>query len=69
MQSSPSFESVADNERRKRPLMFTPAEWRYLLEDASFLGDSDNSYSVPRRLMGVPVKIVPDHDLTNFAVH
>jgi hypothetical protein len=42
------------------PLRFTPAEWRRLLEDASFLRDCDNSYA-PRRLMGVPVEIVPDH--------
>jgi hypothetical protein len=42
------------------PLRFTPAEWRRLLEDASFLRDRDNSYA-PRRLMGVPVEIVPDH--------
>ncbi len=41
-------------------LRFTPAEWRQLLGDAAFLRDPDNSYS-PRRLMGVPVEIVPDH--------
>ena len=45
---------------RKAPLRFTPAEWRHLLEDASFLRDCDNSYA-PRRLMGLPVEIVPDH--------
>lgn len=44
----------------KAPLRFTPAEWRRVLEDASFLRDRDNSYA-PRRLMGVPVEIVPDH--------
>ena len=41
-------------------LRFTPAEWRVLLEDPSFLTDPDNSYR-PRRLMGLPVEIVPDH--------
>jgi hypothetical protein len=42
----------------------TPAEWRQLLADGSFLSDPDNSIR-PRRLMGVPVQIVPDH---RFAV-
>ena len=42
-------------------LCFTPAEWRSLLEDAAFLGERDNRYSPPRRLMGVEVRIVPDH--------
>jgi hypothetical protein len=41
-------------------LRFTPAEWRRLLEDAAFLRDRDNSYA-PRRLMGLPVEIVPVH--------
>ncbi len=41
-------------------LRFTPAEWRALIEDADFLRDVDNNYR-PRRLMGVPVQIVPDH--------
>ncbi len=40
---------------------FTPAEWRHLLEDESFLLEADNSYRHPRRLMGVPVVIIPDH--------
>jgi hypothetical protein len=44
----------------KAPLRFTPAEWRRVLEDAAFLRDGDNSYA-PRRLMGLPVEIVPDH--------
>jgi len=44
----------------KLALRFTPAEWRALLRDASFLRDRDNSYA-PRRLMGLPVEIVPDH--------
>jgi hypothetical protein len=38
----------------------TPAEWHALLADQSFLRDSDNSIS-PRRLMGVPVEIIPEH--------
>ena len=38
----------------------TPAEWHRLLADQSFLSDPDNSFS-PRRLMGVPVEIIPDH--------
>jgi hypothetical protein len=42
-------------------LHFTPSEWRDLLEDGDFLRDPDNSYRVPRRLMGVAVEIVPDH--------
>jgi hypothetical protein len=42
-------------------LKFTPAEWRALLEDQAFLADRDNRYLPPRRLMGVAVKIVPDH--------
>jgi hypothetical protein len=37
----------------------TPAEWRSVIEDETFLNDPDNSYQ-PRRLMGVPVEIVPD---------
>ncbi|THD55954.1 hypothetical protein [Phenylobacterium sp.] len=42
-------------------LHFTPAEWRVLIEDRSFLSQPDNHYSLPRRWMGVPVEIVPDH--------
>ena len=38
----------------------TPAEWHRLLADQSFLSDPDNSCH-PRRLMGVPVEIIPDH--------
>jgi hypothetical protein len=41
-------------------LHLTPAEWHRLLADQSFLSDPDNSFS-PRRLMGVPVEIIPDH--------
>jgi hypothetical protein len=43
-------------------LRFTPAEWRSLLHDESFLRDPENSF-FPRRLMGLPVEIVPDHRL------
>jgi len=42
---------------------FTPAEWRHLLADPAFLADDDNSSTVPRKLMGVPVVIIPDHRL------
>ena len=38
----------------------TPAEWRSVLADETFLKDPGNSFH-PRRLMGVPVEIVPDH--------
>jgi len=38
----------------------TPAEWHRLLADQSFLSDPDNSCN-PRRPMGVPVEIIPDH--------
>jgi len=44
-------------------LTFTPAEWRHILEDIDFLSDPDNQYAVPRRLMGLRVEIVPDHDI------
>jgi hypothetical protein len=43
-------------------LTFTPAEWRQLLEDPSFLENRGNSYRIPRRLAGLPVRIVPDHN-------
>ena len=52
---------AANDERPFGVLKFTPAEWRVLLEDRSFLKDPDNSYARPRRLMGLPVVIVPDH--------
>ncbi len=42
-------------------LRFTPSEWRCLVEDPSFLKDPGNSYR-PRRLMGVPVQIIPSHN-------
>ncbi len=54
---------VPGNPAPARPaftLRFTPVEWRMLLGDESFLKDPGNSYR-PRRLMGVPVQIVPDH--------
>ena len=38
----------------------TPAEWRAVLADGSFLEHPDNCCR-PRRLMGVPVEIIPDH--------
>jgi len=46
--------------REDSPLRFTPAEWRAVIEDPSFLDDEDNSFQ-PRRLMGLGVTIVPDH--------
>jgi hypothetical protein len=46
--------------RRDYAFHLTPAEWHRLLADQSFLSDPDNSFS-PRRLMGVPVEIIPDH--------
>lgn len=48
---------------QRKPLYvfrLTPAEWRQLLADENFLRDPDNSFS-PRRLMGVPVQIIPHH--------
>jgi hypothetical protein len=47
--------------QRSFSFRFTPAEWRALLADPDFLKDRDNSYSAPRRLMGIAVVIVPDH--------
>jgi hypothetical protein len=41
-------------------LHFTPAEWRQVIDDVRFLLDAGNSYR-PRRLMGIPVEIIPDH--------
>ena len=46
--------------RKAYALHLTPAEWHRVLADQSFLSDPDNSFS-PRRLMGVPVEIIPDH--------
>ena len=42
--------------------VFTPAEWRKLLDDPDFLTAPDNSFN-PRRLMGLPVRIVPHHGI------
>ena len=39
---------------------FTPAQWRHMLDDPGFLQSPDNAYLPPRRLMGLPVEIVPD---------
>jgi len=50
---------------QRRPVYafrLTPAEWRQVLSDERFLDDPDNGIN-PRRLMGVPVEIVPDHRL------
>ena len=61
------MENLAMDNDRDRPSKrdfawrFTPAEWRLLLEDESFLTERDNSFSPPRRFMGVQVEIVPDH--------
>jgi len=49
------------NEQRAYALRFTPAEWRFILQDRGFLKDRDNRFQPPRRLMGLPVVIVPDH--------
>jgi hypothetical protein len=51
----------ADDLPRSYTFRFTPAEWRHLLEDRTFLTAPDNSWLPPRRLMGLPVQIVPDH--------
>lgn len=37
----------------------TPSEWRAVIEDEGFLRRPDNDW-LPRRLMGLPVEIVPD---------
>ena len=42
-------------------LHLTPAEWRSFLRDPAFLRELDNSFAIPRRLMGLLVEIVPDH--------
>lgn len=62
--SEPTFDATFESGRRPDgavALHFTPAEWRQLLEDPSFLAEADNRYLPPRRLMGVEVVIVPDH--------
>lgn len=64
----PGSSDWLDHFKSHRPLMFTPAEWRHILEDPEFLEGEDNSYLVPRRLMGLPVQIIPDHQfLISFA--
>lgn len=61
MASSYDDDAQGDAAQSHFALRFTPAEWRHVLEDPSFLADSDNSYAAPRKLMGVPVEIIPDH--------
>jgi len=61
MNYSGNTEHTREPKRFPRPLHFTPAEWRRLLDGPAFLSHHGNSYSVPRRLMGLPVRIVPDH--------
>lgn len=57
-----SLTQTSTNRREiTKPLLFTPAEWRKLLDGPVFLNGFGNSYAVPRRLMGRLVKIVPDH--------
>jgi hypothetical protein len=60
MQIRRRTESAADRDHL-RPLTFTPAEWRRLLADPRFLQDDGNRYATPRRLWGLPVRIVSDH--------
>lgn len=62
MQTPHPVGADGDHEPWSDALTFTPAEWRRLLEDPSFLEHRGNSYRVPRRLAGLPVLIVPDHD-------
>jgi hypothetical protein len=53
-------ESARAERKAAYAFRLTPAEWRQVLADGSFLRDPDNSIR-PRRLMGVPVEIIPDH--------
>jgi hypothetical protein len=64
MQTSCGPTAAQDEDRRRSAYAFrlTSAEWRRLLADGSFLRDPDNCIR-PRRLMGVPVEIIPDHSL------
>jgi hypothetical protein len=55
-----------DDRPSRYTFRFTPAEWRHLLEDRTFLTAPDNSWLPPRRLMGLPVQIVPDHRRASF---
>lgn len=59
-QLNPRFETdrAADG---RGVLHFTPAEWRSILADPDFLRDVDNDWGPRRRLLGVEVRIVPDH--------
>ena len=61
MWSSDLSSNMRGSLKYRQALMFTPAEWRHILKDPGFLEDEDNSYRVPRRLMGLPVQIIPDH--------
>lgn len=54
------FRDERETRRAAYAFRLTPAEWRQVLADEGFLDDPDNSIR-PRRLMGVPVEIVPDH--------
>jgi hypothetical protein len=58
-----SSRTTTDDGARRTPYTFrlTPAEWRQILADETFLYDPGNSYR-PRRLMGVPVEIIPGHE-------
>ena len=60
VQLNPLFEPERDADGVVR-FHFTPGEWRRVLEDRAFLQQEDNAFQPPRRLMGVPVRIVPDH--------
>lgn len=46
-----------ENSALLTPLRLSPAEWRRILEDPTFLRDEDNAYA-PRRFHGLPVEIV-----------
>ncbi|MGZ3276115.1 MAG: hypothetical protein ACXU82_14530 [Caulobacteraceae bacterium] len=52
--------TASSSARKAYAFRLTPAEWHRVLADQSFLSDPDNSFN-PRRLMGVPVVIIPDH--------
>lgn len=60
MQTTTAAKTGSSRAGRTYAFRLTPAEWRAVLADESFLRDPGNSY-LPRRLMGVPVEIVPDH--------
>jgi hypothetical protein len=52
-------EPYYEDESQLVALRLTPAEWRRILADPTFLGDAGNEYSAPRRYHGLPVQIVP----------